>query len=458
MSFDLKFIRFYVLASLLLIVLPGKALWADAATPVSEALSELPQGTSPAASTVSLEALIESVRQHNPELIAAKAEWIAKKKRVWIDSALPDPMAGYDVMGEMTETRVGPQESRFMFSQDIPFPLKLYEKGKAAGKEAQAAYQKYLATERDLVNDLRKFYYELYYLDASIEVIEGIRDLLKKFEGVASTRYANLAGSQRDVAKAQAEVSMSLEKLFELRQRRETAAAMINAILDRDPMTEVGKAKLPPMPVLNRSLIELVNVAVENRQEIKEMEAVVSGSKHKKRIAQLAYLPDINVGFEYTAVGSGMTTSDEDGKDSWMFPLRINIPLWQNRIIPEIQEAQKQVEANQARLRAAKNTTFYEVKDAYYRFDSASKIEELYETAVIPQAEIALSSDQAGYEGSKTDFLNLLDSERVLLNARLAQIRFYTEALKSHADLVRSTGLDLGEFEMSESEEKDHDA
>ncbi|MBI4372168.1 MAG: TolC family protein, partial [Candidatus Omnitrophica bacterium] len=97
---------------------------------------------------IRLEQLMQALRQRNPDVIAAKAEWMAAKKRVWIDSSLPDPMAGYDLMGGMRETRTGPEEQRFMVSQEIPFPSKLWEKGKAAQDEAQAAYQRYRAIER----------------------------------------------------------------------------------------------------------------------------------------------------------------------------------------------------------------------------------------------------------------------------------------------------------------------
>ena len=130
-----------------------------------------------------------------------------------------------------------------------------------------------------------------------------------------------------------------------------------------------------------------------------------------------------------------------------MFPLRFNIPLWQNRIIPEIQEAQKLEEAQKAKLLAAKNQTFFEVKDAYFRFTSASKIADLYGDAIVPQAKLALSADQAGYEAGKSSFLDLLDSERVYLNAKLSGIQFHAEALKSYADLSWATGLDLDDTE-----------
>jgi outer membrane protein, heavy metal efflux system len=434
------FLRFVSIFLVGLIAIPQTLLAVDQA---SEAVGLADSQTRP----ISLDRLIQAAKERNPEIIAAKAEWLAAKKRIWIDTSLPDPMAGYDIMGGMTETRVGPQEQRFMVSQEIPFPLKLYEKGKIASSEAKAAFQKYQAIKRDVLNDLTKFYYELYFVDASIETIEEIKEILKRFEGVAQSRYANLSGGQRDVAKAQAEVSMSLEKLFVLRQQRESIAAMINAIMDQDPMTELGRAELPEKPVLDQSLMELINLAVANRQEIKEMEAMVAGSKHKKRLAALQFIPDIDVGFQYTAVGSGSTMSPENGKDSWMFPLRINLPIWFNKNVPQVQEAQNMLGADRARVQAAKNTSFYEVKDAYYRFDSATKLVELYEVALIPQAKLALSSDQAGYEGGKSDFLNLLDSERVYLNAKLAYIRFLTESLKSYSDLARAAGLDLNDVQ-----------
>lgn len=406
-------------------------------------------------SFIKLEDMLTQALQRNPEILEAQAEWQAAKKRVWIDSALPDPVGEYDMMGEMRETRTGPEKNRFTISQEIPFPLKLWTKARMARQDAQAAFQRRQAVEWDIVNQLTKFYAELYWADASIQAIEEIKGLLKQFESVAEARYSNLAGSQRDVAKAQAEVSMILERLYMLKQQRESAAAKINAILNADPMSFVGRPEAPAMPVLKHSLIELVNLAVAHRPEIKEMEAMVSKAKHNKRLAQLANIPDLNVGFEYIRVGSGSTAEapDVDGRDSWMFPIRINLPIWQNRIIPEIQEAKKKLEAGEARLLKTKNTAFYEVKEAYHRFESAAQIVRLYESAVIPQAKLALSADQAGYESGRADFLNLLDSGRVYLNAKLNNIQFLTEAVKSYADLARATGLDLDKSETRERQE-----
>ena len=395
--------------------------------------------------TLRLQDLIQQALEKNPEIAAAKAEWLASKKAIMASWALPDPVGGYDIMGSMVETRTGPQKNRFGISQEVPFPAKLWEKRKAAQAEAEAVRARFSALERDITNKLTQLYYQLYYIDASLDTLAEIKEILKKIEGVAQARYSDRSGTQRDVAKAETEFSLNLEKFYTLQQQRESVAAQMNALLDQDPMTPIGKATLPFRPVLDQSLVELINLAVQYRQEIKEVEAIASKTHYSKRLAQLAYLPDVNVGFEYTRVGKGSTTEAHDGRDTWMFPLRFNLPLWQNRLIPEIQEAQKLEEAGQAKLIAAKNQTFFEVKDAYHRFETASKIADLYETAITPQAKLALSADQAGYEASKSSFLDLLDSERVYLNAKLSEVQFHTEALKSYADLSWATGLDLND-------------
>ncbi|MBI4041915.1 MAG: TolC family protein [Deltaproteobacteria bacterium] len=394
--------------------------------------------------SIKLEDLIQIALEKNPDVIAAREEWAAAKKRVWIDTGLSDPTAGYDIMGAMRETRVGPEKHRFMVEQEIPFPWKLYEKGKMASEGAKAAHARYRAVERDVITSIKRFYYDLYFTDASIAVVEKVKEIMKRIERVAAARYASLTGGQRDVVKAQIEVAVSIEKIYTLQQMRESIVAMLNALLDQPPLTSIGRAVEPEKPVLKTPLSELIDLALQNRQEIQEMEALVEKSRHAKRLAKWSYIPDLKAGFEYTWVDSGTTSDPMDGRDQWMFPLRITIPLWQNRIIPEIQEARRNLLATEARLARAKNQTYFEVRDAYSKLDASLKMATLYETSVIPQAKIALSSDQAGYEAGKEEFINLLDSERIFLNAQLSYVQFVTEALKNNADLVRSTGLDLG--------------
>ena len=56
---------------------------------------------------------------------------------------------------------------------------------------------------------------------------------------------------------------------------------------------------------------------------------------------------------------------------------------------------------------------------------------------------MAFRSDQAGYEGGKTDILNLIDSERVYLNAKIVYYQVLAETLKNFAAIERITGMGL---------------
>ncbi len=387
--------------------------------------------------------VIAEALERNPELKAAKEEWRAAKLRIPQASALPDPMVGYMVMGEMLETSLGPQENVFEAEQVIPFPGKLWEKHRIAGAEAQASQANLQMTERDVILKVSDTYYDLYAVDAVIGAVEEIDEALKKFEGIAQARYAAQGGSQRDVAKAQAEVSDVLQRLLMLRQQRQTIAALLNALLDRDPRTPVGAAEKPTLPTLSSTLEGLLAMAKTHRPELGEASAMVKREKHANTLAKLEYVPDLSVGFQYTQIGGGTTTMAGDGRDAWMVPLKINVPLWQNRLIPSVLEAKRKLRASQAKLAQAENLTEYEVKDAYYRFTTAKQVVEVYQTALIPEAELAFQSDQAGYEAGRVDVLNLIDSERVYLNAQVAYYQAFAEALKSFAALERAVGTDL---------------
>lgn len=393
--------------------------------------------------SVSLDELLQEALANNRGLEAAREELQAAKHRVPQSSALPDPTAGYAVMGPMLETPLGPQKDVYEFEQMIPFPGKLLERRRIALSEVDAASAQLRQVERELVLNVSQTYYDLYAVEATIEAVEEILDLLKNFESIARSRYASQQGEQRDVAKAQAKVSETLQELFVLRQQRQTLAAFLNALLDRRASAPIDKVSAPVLPRLELSLEQLLQQARENRPELLEAAAMRGKQEHAHALAKYEYMPDISVGFQYTRIGDGMTTDPDDGRDAWMVPIKVTLPLWQNRIIPAVLEAKRNLNASEANLRQVENLAEYEIKNAYYRFTAGRQVVELYENALIPQAKLAFSSDQAGYEAGRTDVLNFLDSEEVYRNAKIAYYQALADALKNFAAIERAVGIDI---------------
>lgn len=425
------------LALLILIWCPSR-VWAG-----EVGVGSADHDVTPPDTPVQLETLLGEAFSRNPTLHATKERWLASTHRIAQAWSLPDPSAGYMIMGDMIETRLGPQEDVFEVEQTVPFPGKLWERRKMAQAEAQATKAAYQMAERDIVRDVSSTFYDLYATDASIRVVEELLERLKTFEQVAQARYASGGGSQRDVAKAQGEVSMALERLFVLRQQRQTLAARMNALLNRRGDTPLGPLADPSRPSLTHELDELLRLAEQSRPELQQASSMVERDRHAKTLARLEYVPDLAVGFQYVSIGSGMTTDPDDGRDAWMVPLKLTIPLWQNRLVPAIQEAKRNLKASEAGLDEEVNRTEYEVKESYYRYKTSVQVVELYENALLPEADLAFRSDQAGYEAGRQDILNLIDSERVSLDAQVAYHQALAGALKSFAELERAVGRRL---------------
>src|SRR5207249_11451179 len=133
----------------------------------------------------------------------------------------------------------------FGVSQTFPFPGKLALKGEVASRSADMTEQALRAKERDLIARLKQAYYDLFFADKAIQIHHEQVDLLKQFFEIANARFRAGKGSQVDVLKAQVELSTLYQQLPVLEQRRDTAQAKLNTLLDRDPRCPLAPPQQP---------------------------------------------------------------------------------------------------------------------------------------------------------------------------------------------------------------------
>jgi outer membrane protein TolC len=65
---------------------------------------------------------------------------------------------------------------------------------------------------------------------------------------------------------------------------------------------------------------------------------------------------------------------------------------------------------------------------------------------LVPQAEQSFQATRAGYESAKSNFIDLLDSERALLALRLGEIMSEADLARAMAQLERAVGVDLSQI------------
>lgn len=389
--------------------------------------------------------LLVDVSQNNPQIQAARSLLSAAEKRVPQSSSLPDPMAGYSYMGEMVETRLGPQEDIYEFEQEIPFPGKLIQKRKMAHAEVNAARANFAMISSEVLLKTSQTYYELLAVKESLAVMEEIHALMVNLESVAQSRYTGGRGSQQEITFLQIELSKILEDLVDLHSQQESLTAMLSALLNEQGLVKVEGDLEEPLPTLEQDIEKLLTVAFESRPELQEAQAMTQRENHAYRLAKYENAPDFKIGFQYMKIGSGMTANPNDGRDAWMIPIKITLPIWRNRIDSAIAEAKNNLAASEANLQAEENLTVFEVKNALYQWKAKRQIADLYRNSLLPQTDIALRSAQADYKAGEVPILDFLESQRKYLETRIVYYRALADANISFAALQRVLGKNLSE-------------
>jgi outer membrane protein TolC len=393
-----------------------------------------------------LEGLISEALERNPEIIAARNRWMSAQEIVRARKSFPDPRLSYTYFVESIETRVGPQQNIIGAKQTIPFYGKRDLRANVAAKEAESLKESYEAVKSEVIRQVKRSFYDLFYVSTIIDITQREKELLKRFERIAMTKYATGGGSQQDILKIQVEISKLQDRLLTLSDHEQTAGAILNILVNRPADRPLGK---PQVPKLRRFFLrqeELFTLAKENRPELQAAEARIEESEVAYKLSKRNYFPDLTVGVNYIEVGDRPGYVEDEGKDAFTVTASINLPLWYGKLSSQVKSAFKRTRARQSTYHNVLNRTLFEVKDNYFKIQTARETVELYKNVLIPQAEQSMKSAEAGYISGIVSFLDLLDAERVLLKIHFDYWKAYTDYLKRIADIERAVGVELPEY------------
>ena len=392
--------------------------------------------------------VIDEALKSNPELQSAKLRWNASSERILQERALDDPVIGFTYFGEQVQTRVGEKQAGVSASQKVPFYGKLRLKGEVARNEAKVSGERYRTLEREIVAKAKSAFYELYWAYKSININEENRYLLQRFVKIAEVKYATGKATQQDVLKAQVELSKIVNELISLEQLKETAVARINTLLNLHPDTPLGTPEEVDIADLTVSLEDLYEKAKEVSPDLSILKYKIERDKAAYQLAKKQYFPDFTFGLNYTFINdmpsSAMSSPIGEGRDSYTGTLSMNIPIFQKRKHDAgVREANAKLKSSKMAYQNMENMTLFEVKDFHFKVQTAERLVKLYRDSIIPQANQSLKAAESGYQAGQVDFLNLIDSQRVLLDFNLAFYRAVADFGTNIAGLERVVGVEL---------------
>jgi len=383
----------------------------------------------------------------NPALASSRANAAAMAEIPSQAGTLPDPTLGLNALNVPVDTFNLDQEPmtqmQLSLSQAIPFPGKLGLRRAAAEHEATAASEASGERRLMILADVRAVWWQVFALDRALAIVRENQGLMRQFVEIAQTKYKVGAGLQQDVLLAQLELSRLLNDELRLIGRRESAAAALNALLDRPPSYAVRLASVPPNDSLPElaAKADLLQRAVANRPLLAGQRELVEAARSRADLAKRDYYPDFRVGAAYGFRDTPDPITGETLPDFLSVMVSVSLPIYsgsrQSKAL-----SQRRSELSQRRFLLADSLRSVESAISRHtaQYMAARQQVALFNTAILPQAEQTVQSMLAGYQVDEVDFLNVVNAELRLFNAQVSYWEALGDAKQSLARLAAAVG------------------
>ena len=395
---------------------------------------------------------LEYAALNNPGLEAAFNRWKAAFQRVPQARALDDPTFKYAYFIKEVETRAGPQRHKFELSQMFPWFGKLDAKGTIALEAANKAKEQYEAEKLKLFFEVKDAYYEYYYLSRAIATTEEHKRLIIYLENVARTNYSAGITPYGDLIKAQVELGKIEDRLLTLRDLQNPIVAKLNETLNRPFSHALPYPTVIPEEEPIFSDDQMIAWLRESNPELKSIDFTIAQEKAAIDLAKKDYFPNLTLGVEYIETDDALTPPanpetgevprvKDDGKDPVIAKFAINLPIWYNKYRAGEKEARLRHLAALKDRSDRENTLIADLKMELYNFRDAKRKIDLYRDTLVPKAKQSFSVIQKSFTAGKTDFLDVVDAERTLLEFQLS----YERALASRAQRLAKLEMLIGQ-------------
>jgi outer membrane protein TolC len=351
---------------------------------------------------------------NQPQIEAAYYDWAASVENITVSRSLPDPQFTFQLYIQDVITSVMPG-----LMAQIPWLGKLRAQAEAATAESRAKYFAFESAALQTAYAVKQGYYQLWFLDKKIAVDREMLQLLSELERIARAQNETGQATLQDVYRAQIEADRLKTEIVNLEDSRNSLCAQFKAALG---LTRDQPA--PPQPVrfeattLDLSPEQILDTAFARNPQLKAMEAEVRQAQASLDLARKSKLPDVTIG------------SSVDVKATpWLYwpQATVTLPIWRDKVAAEIAAAQAGKRAAQARLTAGQINLTVEFAEKSYAYREVNRNLDLLREQLIPKAQRSLEIARAAYLAGKTDFFNLLDAERSLLEFRLSEIDARTQ-------------------------------
>lgn len=378
------------------------------------------------APTLTLQNAIAMAMASNAELASARREIEAAEGPVLQAGARPNPELSFLQEDMRSATRT----TTLQINQPIELGGKREARINAAERSRDIASAELASKRADLRGMVVSAFFDVLLAQEQVRLALDSTELAQRAVDAAGKRVQ--AGKISPVEETKARVAEATARLeaaqasAELRLARQRLAATwgdtslrfeqveSDNTLASVPAFEMVSARLAVSPSLQRAQIE-----VQRRSALSDLERA-------KRT------PDVTVTV-------GVKRDAQLGRNQTIVGLSIPLPLF-DRNSGNLLEALRREDKARDELAVAETQLRSAVTQAWGRLDIAAAAAQTIRDQVLPGAQSAYDAATQGFELGKFDFLDVLDAQRTLFQAKAQYLRARGEAHRAAADIDRLLG------------------
>ncbi|MCU0782599.1 MAG: TolC family protein [Verrucomicrobia bacterium] len=384
--------------------------------------------------------LAEEMRRNHPALLAAAARANAAAANAAAVRSWDDPSVRVGGMAAREAMRADEGDLIYGVEQKLP----LF--GKPA--LARAAAQSEFATEQanadyqfqTLRSDLAKTIFKTALAHRVVEIGQQDGEWLQTMVSATEARYRTDEATLAELLELQNELSKRTNQLRTDLALRGNEEFTLNRLLNRDPRSPWPALQLPAVAPAIAYSERLVDFSLKYEPKTLVMRQQVKQAEAAAKLTRRQRLPDFSAGLEarnYTGDGSFR---------QGMFVLNFNLP-WGNgeRYRNDIRREEAKQRAAELDLTDWQLSARQEVHHLTVAIDAVRREALLYRDEIIPRSEQALASARSAWETGRRTLREVLETRRMLLDARLMYARAVAEQYTMMSELVLCCGM--GDFE-----------
>jgi cobalt-zinc-cadmium efflux system outer membrane protein len=400
-------------------------------------------------SVITLSQSLSMALVNNPELASFSWEMRAGEARTLQAGLLPNPEVDIEVenVGGSGDRRgFDAAETTISLSQLIELGGKRAYRVKMAALENEVEKWDYESKRLDVFTETTKAFVEVLAAQKRFALAEDFVRLSKRVAETVSERVR--AGKVPPLEETKSKVVFSTRQIERERARRHLKAARKGLAANWGSVSPKFTSVAGNFEFIKEiPTLEQMNQRIDQNPDLARWKTEIQSRQANIAVQKADRIPDLTL-------AAGVRRFEETDDTALVFGMSLPLPLF-DRKQGSLQEAQHKLTKSREEQRAIKIRVESSL-DQTHQVLSASYLEALsLKNDVLPAAQLAFDVAREGYQQGKFGYLDVLDAQRTLFEAKAQYIDSLAAYHKLMAEMERLVGLNFDSSKSSKSLKKE---